>query len=253
MNIRLGTVIAFRPEYVQLLGSIPHAIYLSQIVTLSHTGDYVRWSNAELGRATMLSPWQIKTAHAACLKEGLIEVRADAGKASMIRARQDVIEQRLRAMTETHAETDPVGNQQGPCVNNIYINNHDELKTKHEQHVVNVIHAYELILPRLPKIKTGTALYKRVSTMIRARKRSELEWKEYFARCARSQFLSGANQTGWRPSLEWLVKPANIDKVEAGNYDGGSAKPTRRAQIDVGSFADGESITDRSARYEGEI
>lgn len=49
-------------------------------------------------------------------------------------------------------------------------------------------------------------------------------WTAYFGRVLQSDFLCGrlprsAEHANWRPSFDWALKPANLDKVQGGNYD----------------------------------
>jgi len=51
------------------------------------------------------------------------------------------------------------------------------------------------------------------------RRGQSLEWFEsHFRRVAASEFLSG-KKTDWVASLSWIMKPANIAKIEEGSYD----------------------------------
>lgn len=50
--------------------------------------------------------------------------------------------------------------------------------------------------------------------------RPELSWwAEYFARIEASDFLKGKNDRGWHATFDWVVNPANMDKILEGNYD----------------------------------
>jgi hypothetical protein len=44
-------------------------------------------------------------------------------------------------------------------------------------------------------------------------------WQATIERVRQSEFLCGGSQSGWRCSLQWLVKPSNFEKVVSGNYD----------------------------------
>lgn len=54
-------------------------------------------------------------------------------------------------------------------------------------------------------------------------------WIAYFARVRRSPFLMGQKVVGWKATFDWLLKPANLQKVIEGNYD----PPAARAQLDA--------------------
>ena len=48
----------------------------------------------------------------------------------------------------------------------------------------------------------------------------ETTFRELFSKVEQSDFLSGrAGGTGWRCSLDWILKPENLSKILAGNYD----------------------------------
>ena len=53
---------------------------------------------------------------------------------------------------------------------------------------------------------------------IRDKKITDDEFSEVFKRVERSDFLTG-RKTGWHCSLDWILKPANWQKINEGNYD----------------------------------
>lgn len=68
---------------------------------------------------------------------------------------------------------------------------------------------------------------------------SEEWWRKFFERVQSSDFLTGRS-TSWRCSLPWLMKPANLEKVLAGQYDSAkSGGATQTRSIDY-TFADEE-------------
>lgn len=69
-------------------------------------------------------------------------------------------------------------------------------------------------------------------------------WREFCRRVRRSQFLTGGNKSGWRASLDWVLKPDNFNKILEGNYDDRaiplfSRKPSAQAE----EFAAFESVS----------
>lgn len=69
---------------------------------------------------------------------------------------------------------------------------------------------------------------------------SDLEqWDQFCQRVSGSDFLNGRTDRGWKPTLEWLMKPEKITNTLEGAYD-------NRAGIGGGSpgrfFADGSKI-----------
>jgi hypothetical protein len=87
-----------------------------------------------------------------------------------------------------------------------------------------VIEAYHELLSDHPHIKAwpkrrSQALNARIAERLADGKAaSEITyWRGFFETVAASDFLSGKT-TGFRPSLEWLLKPENFLKVIEGNY-----------------------------------
>lgn len=56
-----------------------------------------------------------------------------------------------------------------------------------------------------------------------------MAWRAYCVRIAKSGFLSGANDRGWRASFDWAIGPRNCAKVIEGNYDDKAARHARPA------------------------
>ena len=44
-------------------------------------------------------------------------------------------------------------------------------------------------------------------------------WSDYFDRIQASSFLTGKNDRGWKAKFDWVIEPANMNKVLEGNYD----------------------------------
>jgi hypothetical protein len=84
-----------------------------------------------------------------------------------------------------------------------------------------IIRIYHETLPSLPRVKAWTEERKK---HLRARwaedpKRHDLSWwKRYFDHVEKSPFLTGDNNRGWTPNLEWLVKQKNLLNVIEGKY-----------------------------------
>jgi hypothetical protein len=62
-------------------------------------------------------------------------------------------------------------------------------------------------------------------------------WGQGVKRCARSDFLTGKGPRGWRATIDWLLKPDRLERVESGEFDGGSTvKATAmKAEVAVGA------------------
>lgn len=63
-------------------------------------------------------------------------------------------------------------------------------------------------------------------------------WESYFTRAAGSSFLGGSGPRGWQADLDWLLVPANAQKVLAGNYDDHSPSRPRDAEESLDSYVD---------------
>lgn len=95
---------------------------------------------------------------------------------------------------------------------------------------------YNNICTRLPQCRDMTAQRKSrlKSVWGSASKRQNLNWwEEYFTLVDRSDFLSGSNDRGWTANFDWILKPANMVKIEEGSYQSqrvkGSSEPVSRA------------------------
>lgn len=90
-----------------------------------------------------------------------------------------------------------------------------------------IIAAYHELLPMCPRIRDWTPAR---ATALRTRWREKPErqsidwWRQLFAYCAKSDFLTGRStpSAGRKPfvlSLDWLVKAENFAKVREGKYE----------------------------------
>jgi hypothetical protein len=52
-------------------------------------------------------------------------------------------------------------------------------------------------------------------------------WRHALTKIQDSEFLRGASDSGWRATFQWAVKPANFEKIMAGNYDRGAARRSK--------------------------
>lgn len=102
----------------------------------------------------------------------------------------------------------------------------------------SVVAAFNGICTALPAVKMLTDTRRRsIGTAdIRLRK-AEMSWEDFFRKVASSAFLCG--KTGWKGcSFDWVIKPANMQKIIEGNYDDarGGAKPEARGSFDTDEF-----------------
>lgn len=91
--------------------------------------------------------------------------------------------------------------------------------------IADVIAAYHELLPMLPKCRSA----KKVSKAIMARIKDDPQrkhiswWREYFAECAASDFLTG-RKNDFHATLSWLTGPENMEKALNGQYLNGKPK-----------------------------
>jgi hypothetical protein len=57
-------------------------------------------------------------------------------------------------------------------------------------------------------------------------------WQQYCRQIAKSSFLMGQGERGWKVTLDWALEPLNISKVLEGNYSS-SADPALEAQVSL--------------------
>lgn len=73
-----------------------------------------------------------------------------------------------------------------------------------------------------PCKKLGPTIKKRITTLLKDHP-DMLWWQELFLRVQTSDFLSG-RKTDWSASLDWVIGPKNLEKIESGRYDNHKTK-----------------------------
>jgi hypothetical protein len=98
---------------------------------------------------------------------------------------------------------------------------------------------------QIPGVKACKKLGDTIRDRIRTRLKEHPEpawWNEFFSQVRASDFLCGrtnGTRGAFHASLDWTLKPANLDKIHAGNYDSldaacipnASTGPSRRERI----------------------
>ena len=108
--------------------------------------------------------------------------------------------------------------------------------------------AYNATCTRLPKCREITSLRK---ARLKSAWNSGLDrknlawWERYFALVHESAFLAGENDRGWTANFDWIVKPANMIKIEEGNYLPKQGKPRKAAGVSATNRAVYESMMQR--------
>lgn len=79
------------------------------------------------------------------------------------------------------------------------------------------------------------------------------EWKKFFERVEKSLFLTGRQNSPWRADFDWILKPANFDRILEGVYDnhpgGGGQRLWNRGQTVPAAQGAMESVIDESAPF----
>jgi len=133
---------------------------------------------------------------------------------------------------------------------------------KKEEIEALLAHWNEICGEKLPKVQTLT---RRREGFVRARLQEHTldEWPKIFARIAKSGFLTGENDKGWRADFDWVMNQNNLVKIMEGRYDnrsGGkraSAEPRgmdalrKMADESAAKNQTGESPNDRGNLPEG--
>lgn len=81
--------------------------------------------------------------------------------------------------------------------------------------------AEEIGLPLARSLPPG----RRKSLNARFREHGAESWSTVLVNIRASAFLQGRNERGWRPNLDWIIKPENYAKILEGNYTPASSAP----------------------------
>jgi hypothetical protein len=100
-----------------------------------------------------------------------------------------------------------------------------------------LIAAYNAACPSMPRALLADGNRKAATAALH---RAPLDvWAERFARAERSDLLAG-RKTDWRASFVWLLKPANVLKLDEGQYDtrpdGSKRKSNNAPSEPIGHF-----------------
>jgi hypothetical protein len=79
-----------------------------------------------------------------------------------------------------------------------------------------IVDAWNEILPMLSAPRTISK--PRVAAMNRLLK-DKIDYKDLFNKVSKSDYLIGKSETKWKASFDWVLKPANIIKIQEGNYE----------------------------------
>ncbi len=91
-----------------------------------------------------------------------------------------------------------------------------------------VVELFNETCPSLPKVRDLTDQRRR-AIKARFREGNTIEdFQEVFAKVQGSDFLTGKNG-GWKCGFDWILKPANWQKIKEGNYDNEARKASNQA------------------------
>lgn len=62
-------------------------------------------------------------------------------------------------------------------------------------------------------------------------------WEDLFDRVAASGFLTGGGSRGWKADYDWVMRPDNLEKILAGNYDDNSRTRPRVREETLEEYA----------------
>jgi hypothetical protein len=85
-----------------------------------------------------------------------------------------------------------------------------------------ILALYHSLCPTLPRIRDWTdGRRKALRSLWRDKpERQRIEfWHEFFGAVSRTPFLLGVNDRNWIADIDWLLKPANFQKVLEGRYE----------------------------------
>ena len=82
--------------------------------------------------------------------------------------------------------------------------------------------------PSLPKVRDLTDQRRRAIKARIMEGNTAEDFREVFAKVQASSFLTGKNG-GWKCGFDWILKPANWQKIKEGNYDDGTKRNTNPA------------------------
>lgn len=77
------------------------------------------------------------------------------------------------------------------------------------------------------KVKYPINEQRRSSIRARIREHGNEAFRDMIARAAKSDFLKGENGRSWKAYFDWMIRPANYQKIIEGNYDNRTQKNKR--------------------------
>ena len=91
-----------------------------------------------------------------------------------------------------------------------------------------VVDLFNETCPSLPKVRDLTDQRRRAIKARIMEGNTAEDFREVFAKVQASSFLTGKNG-GWKCGFDWILKPANWQKIKEGNYDNEARKASNQA------------------------
>lgn len=176
--------------------------------------------------------------------QGLVNLRMEEHRAAAV-ARHESYRQRGSAGGRKRRENAAVakGNPEAP--------KRDPLPYESPEFHRQVVGLYNKICTALAPIKNWPEHRARAlngliaTTMECAQPMDKLEnWRWYFDGVARTSFLTGSSESGWRADIDWLLTPAHFCKVVEGGYE-----PADCSEPPPHDFPDARELTAKRDRF----
>lgn len=103
-------------------------------------------------------------------------------------------------------------------VSTLYKERIKERRKETPARIEDFVNLFNQLCPSLPKVRDITKSRKE-KIGLRLSTDSDMQfWEDIFKSCEKSDFLSG-RASDWRASFDWIIKPANLQKIKEGTYE----------------------------------
>ena len=223
-------------------------VFLHLLLKANHTP--ARWQGIEIKTGQLVTSYRhlaaeldlsSETVHRAVKKlvsTGEIEVCPNA-RYTIVTLKNYIEYQKTQTETkhfpnDTQTETKRSPNQTRRIENNK--NKKNDKNTLSADFINSVVSDFNSVCVSLQRVdmveyKHGVLITSAVSIL------GDTSFRELFQKVERSDFLSGrAGSSGWRCSFEWMLKPENLSKILAGNYDNKQSAPQQERIYNAEDF-----------------
>ncbi len=180
-----------------------------------------------------LSPDTVHRAVKKLVSTGEIEICPNA-KNTIVTLKNYYLYQDSRTLPERNPNDLRTLPEQKPNQTRINKNNKNKKNNKNNKNISadfinSVISDFNSVCISLPKVEMveyrhGSLICSAVSII------GEMSFRELFQKVEQSDFLSGRSESSknWKCSFEWILRPENLSKILAGNYDNKQSKQQER-------------------------